>query len=143
MGNGWRRAAAAGVLALGLVSAACGGGGGGNDPSTPPGTTDGQETTAPASPCPEGGNSVATVKQVHFSFDPAHLSVSRCDTITLTNQDATTHTFTVPDSTINLTNSRGGQQDVTIDLAPGEHIFYCAIHGHPDGTGMAGKITVS
>jgi len=139
MANKWRWAAAAGVLALGLVAAACDGGGGNDNQTTAPATSASAESSA----CPEGGASVATLKQVNFSFDPKTLSVSRCDTITLTNEDATTHTFTVPDSLINVTNSQGGQQDVTIDLAPGEHIFYCTIHGHPDGTGMAGTITVT
>jgi len=87
-----------------------------------------------------GGNSVATVGQVNFSFDPAEIAVKSGATITVDNTSpGTPHTFTIPGSDIDVTNDGGASQDVKIDLPPGTYEFVCRFH---ESSGMTGTITV-
>ena len=160
MSLGWNRMLAAGALALGLVGAACSNYGGVTTTSSAPApassaaaTTGGTATTAtPASSapatssatvsCDKNSGGTAAVTTQNFTFSPATLSAKSCTTVNLTNKDGFTHTFTIPGSAINVTLNGNGSGTAQLALPPGNYIYYCRFHGSPDGTGMAGKLTV-
>lgn len=119
------------VAVLALVGAACGGDDEPEDGATTQ-QTDGEETTT--EPTDDGGTGVV-VNANNFSFNPAEVTVASGDTITARNVNPITpHTFTVEDTDIDVNLSGGTQEDVTIDLDPGEYGFVCTIHGQMTGT---------
>jgi len=160
MGLGWKRTIAGGVLALGLVGTACSNYGGASNvtgasaaPQSPAPATSG----APASSAPPATTAATTGSSVNctkaegvvalttqgFAFQPAKLSAKSCTTVKITNKDQANHTFTIDGSTVNSAIPPGGNTSATLELAPGTYTFYCRFHGSPDGTGMAGKLTVT
>jgi plastocyanin len=87
------------------------------------------------------GNSVMTIQQNNYSFDPATFTVNSGDTITIKNGNASTpHNFTVKGTSVDVTNDPLGSQDVTIDLQPGTYEFFCKFHVQ---LGMKGTLTVT
>jgi len=115
----WMRVVA-GVFALSLALAACGGdddggggttgGGGGGDGS--------------------GGTSVSIAG---FAFDPSTIQVSGATTLTVTNDDETTHTFTLDDGSVDEEIGAGETVEVTVDVSETTG-FHCAIHPQMTGT---------
>jgi plastocyanin len=100
-------------------------------------------TSAPPPASPTGGTSTQTLEQGpggKFVFDPSTFSVKTGDTITVSNVGTNPHTFTVTGQSIDVTNSPGTSQDVTIDLAPGTYPFICKFHV---SSGMKGTLTVT
>jgi len=148
-----------GVLALGLFGAACSNYGGVTTNTSAPAatsaaaTTAGGATSAPASSAPAttGGGAAScskstgtvSVTQQNFQFNPTKLTGKSCSTVKVTNKDTFAHTFTIPGTAINLTLSGPGTQTVQLNIKPGTYVFYCRFHGSPDGSGMAGHITVT
>jgi len=159
MALGWKRMLAGGVFVIGLLGAACSNYGGADNvtpsPPVPPssapaptgsGTTGGGTTTgtttggAPA--CDKSAGTV-TVNLASFTFKPPKFTAKACSTVKLSNKDSVTHTFTIATSTVNTTLPGGSDGEATLELAPGTYTFYCSIHGAPDGSGMAGTVTVT
>jgi plastocyanin len=125
---------AAAVLAL--VGAACGKT---SNPSTNP--TQAPATSPPAtstSPSAAG----ATVQQGAggLVFSPATFTVKKGASISVTNVGTASHTFTITGKAIDVVNSPGQSQSVTIDLAPGTYQFICRFHV---SQGMMGTLTVT
>ena len=127
-----RRTAALGFAAA-MLPAACGGGGDGGS------STGGSCTDLSSGP-------TFMISTQNTAFHPTCVIAKRTQGLILQNKDVIPHTFTIvgtsvdvplePSTTKNLAPINNGIQ-------PGTYIFYCKIHGHPDGTGMAGRITVS
>ena len=138
MTGAWRRTATV-LVGLGLLGAACGGGGGGGGGGT---TAGGTTTGGGGVNCSSGGSSAQTVTQQGLMFHPATFSVKSCSVVTISNKDGILHTFTIANSPVDVSLA-GGTKTATIALPPGTYTFYCTIHGSPNGTGMAGKITVT
>lgn len=131
MGTRWTGKLLPVVAVLALVGAACGGDDEPEDGATTQ-QTDGEETTT--EPTDDGGTGVV-VNANNFAFNPAEVTVASGDTITARNVNPLTpHTFTVDDTDIDVNLSGGTQEDVTIDLDPGEYGFRCEIHGQMTGT---------
>lgn len=137
----------AGAMALALVAVACGGEEEGAAPQAPAATAGGGAPAAgggygrgaPQTPAP--GQSVLTVGQDNFFFDPAQFTVAAGATITVQNLNSgTPHTFTIPDRGIDLVNDPGQTQTVAIDIQPGTYRFVCRFH---ESAGMVGTITVT
>jgi len=155
MAHGWKRMLAGGVLALGLVGAACSNYGGADTTATGDGkTTAPTKTTAATSkPASSGATTGAVtcdtspgktaVTLEDFDFVPPKLSAKACTTVNLDNKGGATHTFTIDGSPINVNLPGGTQNSAELALAPGEYIYYCKFHGSPDGSGMAGTLTVT
>ena len=120
-GRGWIAIGSA-LLALALVSAACGGG----DDESGDGSSD-------------GGTADVTLTVKDFEFDPATLEVSAGEhTITITNTGAVEHSFTLDDDSVSQDVEAGESATLTFDAT--ETIgFYCEYH--PDQ--MKGTLTVS
>ncbi|MDP9329945.1 MAG: cupredoxin domain-containing protein [Actinomycetota bacterium] len=100
-------------------------------------------TSAPPPTSPTDGTSTQTLEQGpggKLVFDPATFSVKTGDTITVSNVGSVQHTFTITGEDVDVTNSPGASQDVTIDLAPGTYPFICRFH---QSSGMKGTLTVT
>ncbi|MEX0983594.1 MAG: cupredoxin domain-containing protein [Actinomycetota bacterium] len=108
------------VVAIGLsmlVAAACGGEG---DTSTPAG---GGSSSAPSG---EAGS----LSMSGFAFVPGDVTTGTGGTLSVTNEDSTTHTFTMDDGSVDQQVGAGQTVEVTITAAGS---FHCDIH--PSMTG--------
>jgi len=75
-----------------------------------------------------------------FRFSPSTLTVKTGTTVTVTNAGTASHTFTITGKGIDVVNSSGQSQQVTIGLAPGTYQFICRFHVQ---FGMKGTLTVT
>jgi plastocyanin len=75
-----------------------------------------------------------TVVIKNFSFSPKPITVKIGSTITVINDDNTTHTLTADDGAFNTGDLGGGQRgSVTVDRA-GTYRYHCTIHTFMTGT---------
>ena len=121
----------AGLFVLSLVVAACSSDDGGG------GTTDttGGATGTTAETGSSGGGTTITI--AGFAFDPDTITVSGPTEVTVTNEDTTTHTFTLDDGSVDQTVEPGATVTVTVDVSAATG-FHCNIHPQ-----MTGQIEVS
>jgi plastocyanin len=105
----------------------------------PPATTQPPTTTQPTA---SSSANAVTVQQGAggFVFAPAKFSVKKGEAITVTNVGSAAHTFTITGTGIDVVNSPGQSQSVTINLAPGTYQFICRFHV---SFGMKGTVTVT
>ena len=123
-----RRIVAAGmaVLTLGAGVAACG-------------SDDGDGSAKSSSMRPSDAGTTGTeITIVDFAFEPRTLRSGTGDTITVTNDDDTTHTVTADDGMFD-TGDIGAAGTATFTVpAPGQYRYHCDIHNY-----MTGTVTVS
>ena len=123
-----------------LLAAGCGGdeeGGGGGGASTPEATQEsagggGEALTLTADP---GGS---------ISWEPGELSAPAGSvTIRLVNESETPHAVEVEGNGVEEESETvtGGETELTVDLEPGEYIYYCPVGQHRQN-GMEGTLTV-
>jgi len=120
----------AGLFVLSLVVAACSNDDGGGTTDTTGGATG---TTAETGS--SGGGTTITI--AGFAFDPDTITVSGPTEVTVTNDDSTTHTFTLDDGSVDQTVEPGATETVTVDVSASTG-FHCNIHPQ-----MTGQIEVS
>ena len=115
------------LFALTLLAASCGGDTpadqGGGSPSEP------SETESPA----DGGGGSADLTIVDFAFSPTDLSVTEGQSITVTNNGATSHSFTTDDGAIDETIGEGETVDITLTGVTSGG-FHCRFHSQMVGT---------
>jgi plastocyanin len=121
----------AGLFVLSLVVAAC------SSDDDGGGTTDttGGATGTTAETGSNGGGTTITI--AGFAFDPDTITVSGPTEVTVTNDDSTTHTFTLDDGSVDQTVEPGATETVTVDVSASTG-FHCNIHPQ-----MTGQIEVS
>jgi plastocyanin len=121
----------AGLFVLSLVVAAC------SSDDNGGGTTDttGGATGTTAETGSSGGGTTITI--AGFAFDPDTITVSGPTEVTVTNDDSTTHTFTLDDGSVDETVEPGATETVTVDVSASTG-FHCNIHPQ-----MTGQIEVS
>jgi plastocyanin len=121
----------AGLFVLSLVVAAC------SSDDDGGGTTDttGGATGTTAETGSSGGGTTITI--AGFAFDPDSITVSGPTEVTVTNDDSTTHTFTLDDGSVDETVEPGATVTVTVDVSASTG-FHCNIHPQ-----MTGQIEVS
>ena len=132
-------AAAAVTLSFGL--AACGDDDDTADDATvdpTEGTIEGDDTGDTEAEGDGGEGASADLTISNFAFNPQELSVASGDTVSVTNEDGSSHTFTSDDAGVDLQLGGSESGDVTIDAEPGEYDFLCTIH-----PSMQGTLTVS
>jgi len=98
---------------------------------------DASPTTAPQ----EGGGSGVTIDMLDFEFAKAP-AVKVGTTITWVNKGNAPHTATADNSAFDSGNLRNGQSFSFTVKSAGELKYYCALHGTPNGQGMASVIEV-
>ena len=119
-------AAGLAVLTFGAGVAACG-------------SDDGERSATSSST--RSGDAATTgteISIVNFAFEPRTLRAETGDTITVTNDDDTTHTVTADDGMFD-TGDVGAAGTATFTVgAPGRYRYHCDIHNY-----MTGTVTVS
>ncbi|MCA1727814.1 MAG: cupredoxin domain-containing protein [Actinobacteria bacterium] len=134
---------------LAFASAACGGD---DDPTVPrsptvaPSPTQAVDETPSGSPDCDDRADAATANLVlddNF-FEPDCVIVGQQAAIHLTNRGQATHTFTIPETDVDVQLAPGGEQTLPgpSPVPPGDYVFYCRFHGSAAGGGMAGTITI-
>jgi plastocyanin len=119
----------AGLFVLSLVVAACSSDDGGGTTATTAGATGSTAAT--------GGGGGTSITIAGFAFDPDTITVSGPTEVTITNNDSTTHTFTLDDGSVDQTMDPGATETVTVDVSASTG-FHCNIHPQ-----MTGQIEVS
>ena len=123
----------AGLFVLSLVVAACSSDDGGGGTTGTTGTTGG--ATGATETGSGGGGTTITI--AGFAFDPDTITLSGPTEVTVTNEDTTTHTFTLDDGSVDETVEPGATETVTVDVSASTG-FHCNIHPQ-----MTGQIEVS
>ena len=123
-----RSFALATAVALSLLVAACGTEG---SPSVE--VPEASSTTTQATAGPEG----PTITMKSFAFEPAELRVHVGDTVTVSNEDAATHTWTADDGSFDSGELAPGATKTQVFSAAGTVAYHCEIH-----TSMQGKVVV-
>lgn len=123
----------AGLFVLSLVVTACSSddNGGGTTATT------GGATGSTGSTAATGGGGGTTITIAGFAFDPDTITLSGPTEVTVTNEDTTTHTFTLDDGSVDETVEPGATVTVTVDVSAATG-FHCNIHPQ-----MTGQIEVS
>ena len=101
------------------------------------------EEAAPAAEAPAAAVPVS-IDMANFAFGPSELTVSAGTAVTWVNKDSgPRHSATAADNSFDtgLFDS-GNEATITFDT-PGTYVYYCLLHGSPDGSGMAATITVT
>jgi len=117
-------------------------------PRTPttarPGTTSPPPTATPTTAAPSTTTTSTTVAAApaaitvkNFAFSPSTVHVARGATVTVTNQDGFSHTWTADDGSWNDPLSAGGSASRRFDT-DGTFTYHCAIH-----SSMTGSVVVS
>ena len=129
------------LAALALFAAGCGD----DDDETTTSPTTTEETTGATGATGEDGGGAAgasTITMTEYSFDPSEESVKQGDTIDVVNDGSLPHNLTVEGTDLATSDLDGGQnEELTVDLDPGDYEFICTIGDHAD-QGMTGTLTV-
>lgn len=120
------------LFTMGLGLASCGGSSSnGTSSATTAGaatTTGGAATTAAGTPAAPGAIAIH-----NFAFQPMTLSAKVGDSITVTNQDNTSHSLTANDGSFDTGVFNSGSKTVKLTKA-GTFSFHCQIHSFMTGT---------
>jgi len=116
-----------GMFTLALVLAACGGDDEGGGATGTTGATTGATGDG-------GGGATLTIEG--FAFDPSTLQVGTGNvTITITNNDSATHSFTTDDDSVDETIPAGETVEVALTTAGVDTLgFHCRFHSSMTGT---------
>jgi plastocyanin len=133
-----------GIVALGLVAAACGKSASAstNGATTPTPTPTPSMAPSPSTSVPPSNTGTKTVVEGpgnSFAFMPSTITVKQGATLKLDNVSDTAHTFTVTGQSIDVVTQPGQTSQVTIDLPPGSYPFICRFH---QSLGMTGTLMV-
>jgi len=108
-----------------------------------PVATEAAATTTEAAPA--GGGTAISVETVDLAFNPKELTgaANQDVVITITNNGALAHDFSIPDLGITSKMLNPGESTtVTVNAAAGTYNFECTVPGHA-AAGMTGTITLS
>ena len=129
-----------GIVALGLVAAACGKSASAstNGATTPTPTPTPSMAPSPSTSVPPSNTGTKTVVEGpgnSFAFMPSTITVKQGATLKLDNVSDTAHTFTVTGQGIDVETQPGQTSQLTIDLKPGTYPFICRFHQSLGTTG--------
>jgi plastocyanin len=138
----------AALLALGIVTTACttSASSSSGAAASPSSTVSSSPSPTPPSPAPPAnvvGKTTFTIDQEDYFFSPNVLTGSAGQQLTLTidNQGAATHTFTIASENIDVTLAPGTQQTVNVTFPKsGSTEFLCRFH---ESMGMTGELQVA
>jgi plastocyanin len=90
------------------------------------------DTSSASSSRGSGSGTAVTIK--NFQFSPNPIVVKAGSTLTVTNDDGTTHTLTADDKSFGTGNLNGGAKATVKIGAPGKYAYHCEIHNYMTGT---------
>ena len=107
----------------------------GAGPTAEPSAT---ESEAPAAP------GQVTIDMANFDYEPGDITVPAGTAVTWVNKDSgARHSATASDGSFDTGLLDAGEEATIVLDTPGVYIYYCTLHGSPDGSGMAATITVA
>jgi plastocyanin len=126
-------------FALTLVGVACGGGSSNQTTTQPPVTTTTSEspTGGATTGSPSGGTTLTLKDNV---FDPADFTITAAAQVTLKNEGASLHNFSVEGQNIDKDVQPGETETEDLALPAGTYTMFCKYHR---SVGMEGTLTVS
>jgi plastocyanin len=127
------------AASLALVAAACGGDDNNAATTTPPATTSPAPVETTASPTETATSGGTTLVLEDNEFDPKDFTLSGT-TITLSNEGAALHNFSVEGQDIDKDVNPGETETEDLELAPGTYNIFCKYH---ESIGMVGTLTIS
>ena len=141
------------ILAVALAAlTACGGDDDGEAAATAPTSSPTPETSAAEPPAPTSSAGPAEAQTVTATEGEMYIELSQEEftagsvTIEVTNEGSATHDFVVErdGSDVAATDSiaPGSSTTLTVDLEPGEYVFYCSVGNHR-ASGMEVTVTVT
>jgi plastocyanin len=138
----------AALLALGIVATACttsasSSSGAAASPSSSASSSPSATPPSPAPPANVVGKTTFTIDAQDYFFSPSVLmgSANQQLTLTIDNQGAATHTFTIASEQIDVTLAPGTQQTVTVTFPKsGSTEFLCRFH---ESMGMTGELQIA
>ena len=108
--------------------------GGGNSPSAAATGANGASCTADNA-VDLTGDDPFTITIKDFAYDPDCFAAASASAITITNEDAVTHTFTIDGTPVDVTVPAGETfNGESAGLAPGTYQVHCTIHPSIKGT---------
>jgi plastocyanin len=85
-----------------------------------------------------------TIEMANFAFQPGDITVPVGTAVTWVNKDnGPRHSATAADGSFDTGLLDAGQEATIVFDTPGTYVYYCTLHGSPDGSGMAATITVT
>ena len=92
----------------------------------------------------EAEPAAVSIDMVNFAYEPGDITVAAGTAVTWINKDdGPRHSATAADGSFDTGLLDGGQEATIVLDTPGTYIYYCTLHGSPDGSGMAATITVT
>lgn len=119
----------AAAAALTLMIGGCGG----DDDDAADGS-DGTVAQPEGSDSGDGGGGGSSLTMVNFAFSPDEVTVASGGSVSLTNEDGSTHTFTSDDGGFDVSVNAGESAEAQIDAEAGSYDFHCEIHPSMTGT---------
>ena len=127
----------AALVLFALTAVGCGGGDddGGSTGAGPTGDTPTDEQCTANNSVDLTGDDPFVVTIKDLAFSPDCFSAASASFITIENQDSVTHTFTIDDTSVDVSID-GGQtfEGPSAGLEPGKYAFRCKIHSAMTGT---------
>lgn len=100
--------------------------------------------TPTAAPPPPAPPAPVAVDMANFAFGPNDLTIPVGTEVTWINKDSgPRHSATAADGSFDTGLFDGGDEATLTFDTPGTFVYYCLLHGSPDGSGMAATITVT
>ncbi|MBK5228987.1 MAG: cupredoxin domain-containing protein [Actinobacteria bacterium] len=91
---------------------------------------------------PESASSAGTkVTTTEFEFSEEVLTLASGDTLELVNDGTVEHDITIEEADMMVHVAPGETASATLNIEPGDYIFYCSIPGHREA-GMEGTLTI-
>jgi plastocyanin len=85
-----------------------------------------------------------TVEMANFAYVSNNITVPMGTTVTWVNKDSgPRHSATAADGSFDTGLFDAGEESTLTFDTPGTYVYYCTLHGSPDGSGMAATITVT
>jgi plastocyanin len=85
-----------------------------------------------------------TVEMANFAYVSNNITVPAGTAVTWVNKDSgPRHSATAADGSFDTGLFDAGEQSTLTFDTPGTYVYYCTLHGSPDGSGMAATITVT
>lgn len=105
---------------------------------------EGEESGEGADEQAAGSGTSLEVTTVDIDFEPTTLEIAADTdvTVTLTNEGATAHDFSIDDLEIFEVVEPGETKEFTINAPAGGYEYFCSVPGHKEA-GMVGALTVS
>ena len=103
------------------------------------------EVEAPTEEAPPAAAPVpVTIEMANFAYVSNDVTVSVGTAVTWVNKDSgPRHSATAADGSFDTGLLDSGQEATIIFDTPGTYLYYCTLHGSPDGSGMVATIIVT